>query len=97
VTRRHEDNAPLAPIFALALSILAFDSDDDKTPKALMSDEKRAEYTHLIPSAACAIHRYWRERQRTPPGTIRREVQPGRNAVCRCGSRRKYKKCCGRS
>jgi len=104
VSRRHDDRASLAPIFALALSILAFDSDDDKTltdddktPKALMSDEKRAEYTELIPRTACAIHRYWRERQRTPPGTIRREPQPGRNAVCPCGSGRKYKKCCGRS
>jgi uncharacterized protein len=97
VTRRVDDDATLAPIFALALSILAFDTDDKETPKALMTDEQRTEFTELIPGAACAIHRYWRERQRTPPGPIRRTPQTGRNAACPCGSGRKYKKCCGRS
>jgi len=86
VSRRHDDRASLAPIFALALSILTFDSDDDKTdddntPKALMSDEKRAEFTERIPSTACAIHRYWRERQRTPQGTIHRTPLMERSSV----------------
>jgi hypothetical protein len=47
----------LAPIFALALSLLASDTDDDETPNALLNDQKRAEFTELVPSAACAIRR----------------------------------------
>jgi uncharacterized protein len=97
VTRSDDDAVYLAPIFALALSLLASDTDDDETPNALLNDQKRAEFTELVPSAACAIHQYWRERQRLPPATIRRTPQPGRNAACPCGSGQKYKKCCGRS
>jgi uncharacterized protein len=97
VTRGGDDSVYLTPIFALALSLLASDTDDDETPNALLNDQKRAELTELVPQAAYEIHQYWRERQHLPPATIRRTPQPGRNAACPCGSGQKYKKCCGRS
>jgi hypothetical protein len=36
------------------------------------------------------------ERHRVPIAPERREDKPGRNDPCRCGSGRKYKKCCGK-
>ena len=97
VSRSDDESVYLAPIFTLALSLLAPDTDDDATPNPVINDQKRDELTELVPRAAYAIHQYWQERRRTPPTTIRRTPQPGRNAACPCGSGQKYKKCCGRS
>lgn len=36
-----------------------------------------------------------RERLLNPPEPVRVEKKPGRNAPCRCGSGKKYKRCCG--
>jgi uncharacterized protein len=97
LSRSDDEGVYLAPIFALALPLLAPDTDDDETPSAAINDQKRDELTELVPRAAYAIHQYWRERRRIPATTIRRTPQPGRNAACPCGSGQKYKKCCGRS
>jgi hypothetical protein len=42
----------LAPIFALALPLLAPDTDDDATPNPVINDQKRDELTELVPRAA---------------------------------------------
>jgi hypothetical protein len=53
VTRSDDDRVYLTPIFALALSLLASDTDDDETPNALLNEQKRAQFacagSHLLP------------------------------------------------
>jgi uncharacterized protein len=108
VSPNNEAGDYLAPIFALALPLLASDdaeeadlddhddAEDDDVFRDVLSARELDELTELIPGAAYAIHQYWRDRQRLAQVTIRRTPQPGRNVACPCGSGRKYKKCCGK-
>lgn len=47
--------------------------------------------------AAVRLMDLQKERQRNPPISIPAERKVGRNEPCPCGSKRKYKKCCGAS
>jgi uncharacterized protein YecA (UPF0149 family) len=59
-----------------------------------MRDKMLAEAPELIPVCVFALRRFWRERE-SRSGIKRTSSKPGRNAVCACGSGRKYKRCCG--
>jgi hypothetical protein len=45
--------------------------------------------------AVLAIQNFWQDRE-AHPGPIRASSKISRNALCPCGSGRKYKHCCGR-
>jgi uncharacterized protein len=82
----------------LLIPILALCSDEnggDLVPLAPgMRDKMLAEAPELIPVCVFALRRFWRERE-SRPGIKRTSSKPGRNALCACGSGRKYKRCCG--
>ena len=87
---RSEDGADLIfPILALCgdengESLLGIEPEDE--------DRIMAEAATLLPDCAMAIDDYWRRRRPVPGAT----KKPGRNDPCPCGSRNKFKKCCGR-
>jgi uncharacterized protein len=87
---RSEDGADLIfPILALCGdengdSLLGIEPEDE--------DRIMAEAATLLPDCAMAIDDYWR-RRRSMPGATKK---PGRNDPCPCGSRNRFKKCCGR-
>jgi len=111
MTLRHDAWAPLVkskhhalllfPIVALGTnlgggSLLGLIPDLD--------DEIISEAPAMLPDCVMGIAQFWRERRPVGDGRIiadrlkagRRAPKPGRNAVCPCGSGKKYKKCCGR-
>jgi uncharacterized protein len=66
------------------------------------SDEAREDLIALLPTAVQGIHAYWQTvREKRPPGLVPDSFRLGgsskvrRNALCPCGSGKKYKKCCG--
>jgi len=85
----HRDAGPLMmPILLLARGTEDLDLDVD----AERLDALLAEAPDMIAPCVVAIDRFWklrRSRGRVP--------KVGRNALCPCGSERKYKLCCGRS
>jgi uncharacterized protein len=60
--------------------------------------EERSEMMGRLPIMLLSVHDYWRGR-RDPlarPGLPENhDLKIGRNAPCPCGSRKKYKRCCG--
>jgi uncharacterized protein len=89
----------LSPILLLATDMdgkpfLPLEAEDDEP-----SDEEIAKITTMIPFSAAAIHDFWEVEalRGDVVWPMVREVKPGRNEPCSCGSGKKYKKCCGGS
>lgn len=55
----------------------------------------RQRMVERLPEFMAGINNYWSGRYHTPPSTVRRKAEPGRNEPCSCGSGKKFKKCCG--
>ncbi|SFS16043.1 uncharacterized protein SAMN05421771_2833 [Granulicella pectinivorans] len=91
---RKRDKAMLTPMLLLA-------RDEEGNPLMPVeegeegpSEEQFADALEMIPECAVGIYGFWRLREmRVSP--IVREMAPGRNDPCSCGSGKKYKKCCG--
>lgn len=97
------DGQILFPIFALCgdengESLLGIRPEDE--------DRVMEEVTELIPACVTAIAAYWREQgskqismplmSGPTPSPPRISTKVGRNEPCPCGSRKKFKKCCGK-
>jgi uncharacterized protein len=97
------DGRILFPIFALCgdengESLLGIRPEDE--------DRVMEEVTELIPACVTAIAAYWREQgskqismplmSGPTPSPPRISTKVGRNEPCPCGSRKKFKKCCGK-
>ncbi|MDE3073839.1 MAG: UPF0149 family protein [Chloroflexota bacterium] len=86
----------------IPMLMLYHEHDDDPTmrPKAISPDKREKVIGQM---AAGLVHAYRYFRSRGPsgarpvrhPGPRRRTSSVGRNALCPCGSGKKYKKCCG--
>lgn len=76
------------------LAIGEVHSEDPETPPAPLSYRERLEIVASVPAMLADLHHY-RIEQMTPRTPVRRAAAPDRNALCPCGSGRKYKKCCG--
>jgi uncharacterized protein len=86
-----KDYALIVPIMALCC---------DRDGKSLLGlDQKTEDHFFenggdLVPAAALALSDYWKSKQRRPNQPSHQD-KIGRNDPCRCGSGKKYKKCCG--
>jgi uncharacterized protein len=69
-------------------------SENEAEPPLPISYRERIEITASLPAMLADLHQY-RIEQLTPREPVRREATPDRNALCPCGSGRKFKKCCG--
>ena len=61
-------------------------------------DEIRKRANRTFPDAVVTLHRFWREAKIRPTTAQRSSLfsnKVGRNALCPCGSGKKYKRCCG--
>jgi len=92
-----EFSGMLAPIVAFSLEGAWDEITEGRNP-----DTVREDLIALLPTAVQAIHAYWQPvREKRPPGLIPDSFRLGgsskvrRNALCPCGSGKKYKKCCG--
>lgn len=79
-----------------ALELLARGPDDEETGSEVATQDQRDTLIDDMIGFALDAHDYWLE-QRLKPATVRHaEPKQGRNDVCRCGSGKKYKQCCGK-
>ena len=92
-----EYSGTLAPIIAFSMETAWKEVTAGRNP-----DEMREALIALLPTAVQAIHAYWlpfrekRARGLTPDSFhFGGRSKVGRNALCPCGSGKKYKKCCG--
>ncbi len=87
---------------ALVYPILAFCDDETGRPMLDLAARDRAtlraDASGQIAQAVIDVADYWQHKNRPPPAgaiPVRTTPKIGRNDPCRCGSGRKYKKCCG--
>jgi uncharacterized protein len=92
-----ESSGMLAPIVAFSM-----EGALDEVPEGPMPDDVRKNLISLLPEAVQAIHAYWLPTRLKIASGLTAETVPlggrsktGRNALCPCGSGKKYKKCCG--
>ena len=69
-------------------------AEDEAEPATPLSYRERIEITASLPAMLNDLHEY-RIEQMTPRAPVRRAATPDRNALCPCGSGKKYKKCHG--
>lgn len=69
-------------------------AEDPQEPPTAISYRERLEIVASLSGMLADLHDY-RIEQLTPRTPARRVDAPDRNALCPCGSGRKYKKCCG--
>jgi len=69
-------------------------AENEAEPSTPITYRERIEITASLPAMLADLHQY-RIEQLTPREPVRREETPDRNALCPCGSGKKYKKCCG--
>jgi uncharacterized protein len=87
----------------LLFPIVALCRDENRTAGlGLLPDKEHGlleTAPELIPTCVSKIAAYWRGNgpERTSKPAIRPAAKVGRNDPCRCGSGKKFKKCCGRS
>lgn len=87
----------LAPIVAFSSEEAWNEFSEGRDPA-----EARETLIALLPPAVQAIYFYWLpRREKTAPGVVTENIHLGgsskarRNALCPCGSGKKFKKCCG--
>lgn len=68
--------------------------EDPTAPPTPVTYRERLEIIASLPGMLADLHHH-RIDALTPREPIRRAATPERNALCPCGSGRKYKKCCG--
>jgi uncharacterized protein len=92
-----ESSGMLLPIVAFSLDEAWNEAIAGRDP-----DEAREDLIRFLPEAVKAIHLYWKpQREKRPPGFTADSFPLGgsskvpRNALCPCGSGKKFKKCCG--
>jgi uncharacterized protein len=85
----------------LLFPILALCGDENGESLLGLSDEdedwaiEKAE--EWLPASVLAIAAYWRKKRESFAPVVNAMRDVGRNDPCPCGSRKKFKKCCGRS
>jgi uncharacterized protein len=79
----------LAPLFAMQ-------PDPERSGKSKLSREQRQGLIRALPEIALATKAHWQgEWHPLLDAPAPRAVKTGRNDPCPCGSRKKYKRCCG--
>ncbi|UXI66757.1 UPF0149 family protein [Tahibacter amnicola] len=78
-----------------AVEVLACGPDDESTGSEVETQEQRDELIDQMANFALDAHDFWLEARLTPKTQRRAEPKQGRNDLCRCGSGKKYKNCCG--
>jgi uncharacterized protein len=79
----------LAPLFAMQ-------PDPERSGKSKLSREQRQGLIRALPEIALATKAHWQgEWHPLLEAAAPRAVKTGRNDPCPCGSRKKYKRCCG--
>ena len=68
--------------------------EDPEAPGTPVTYRERLEVIASLPGMLADLHHH-RIDALTPREPIRKAATPDRNALCPCGSGRKYKKCCG--
>lgn len=104
---RMEQSEELAQDFADLESLLVEDDEDDVEPEEsgevngkpattkLLGFRERMAILGEIPYLLHDMHQ-WRAQENLPENRpAKREEKPDRNALCPCGSGKKFKKCCG--
>ena len=91
-----DDNEWIDDIFALFDQLASGEilAEDLAAPTTPISYRERLEIVASLPGMLADLHRH-RIAALTPREPIRRVETPDRNALCPCGSGKKYKKCCG--
>ncbi len=88
-------DAPIAPVLRAIYLLGAEEVEEEEVPLA-DTPQKRHQLALEIEAGLPTIHRFWLEqRKKTHAPLQHAEPKPGRNELCRCGSGKKFKQCCG--
>lgn len=91
-----DDNDWIEVIFGLLDRLASGEvlGDDPTAPAEPLAYRERLAIVASLPDMLVDLHDH-RIETLTPHKPIRRDPKPDRNALCPCGSGKKYKKCCG--
>ena len=97
---RTADWAPLLRnkqlVDTLLTPLFVMQPDPKRDGKNMMSREQRQGLIRALPEIALATKAHWQgEWHPLLEAAAPRAVKTGRNDPCPCGSRKKYKRCCG--
>ena len=88
-------DASIAPVLR-AIYLLGAEEVEEEEVAYADTPQKRHQLALEIEAGLPAVHRFWQEHRKAAHAPVQRtEAKSGRNELCRCGSGKKFKKCCG--
>lgn len=90
-----EDEAKHTFLRPIMLYAPSWHEDDEREDAARDQVERLTAFGNILPELIFMIKEKAKDLPEPQPGVTERPIRAGRNDLCPCGSRKKYKRCCG--